>query len=285
MSKGRPSRGADAGSFDEDFPSRPEVAGLMAQDVPAPGLLELAASCFVGDVDSAASLIVEHAAAERGGFVCLCNVHVLTMALHDPNLRRALNRAEIRLPDGEPVAWLVRRFGMPHARRVGGPDLLPSVVDKGREVRLRHFLVGSTEKTLDLLESALVARCPGAEVVGRHAPPQTAHPDVDEVMAARIRATCAQVVWVGLGAPKQELWMERAALSIPGATFVGVGAAFDFLSGTKRRAPDWMQKRGLEWLHRMALEPRRLTSRYARSNSEFLARAGYELARRHLRLD
>jgi N-acetylglucosaminyldiphosphoundecaprenol N-acetyl-beta-D-mannosaminyltransferase len=253
-------------------------------DVPKPGLLDLAYSCFVGDVESAASLIVEHAAADRGGYVCLCNVHVLTTALHDSRLRRILGRAELRLPDGEPVAWLLRRSGMPHARRVGGPDLFPSVVELGRHVDLRHFLVGSTEPTLELLTTALLAMHPGAEIVGRFAPPLSAKPDIDEMLVARIRSMGAQIVWVGLGAPKQELWMERAASAMPGVTMVGVGAAFDFVSGAKPRAPEWMQRYGLEWLHRMATEPRRLTTRYAQSNSEFLARAGYELARRRLRM-
>jgi len=256
-----------------------EAASGRADLLPA-RLLDLASSCFVGSVDTAADALLAHAAGERGGYVCLCNVHVLTAALHDVRLRTAISGAEIRLPDGEPVAWLIRRLGSTHARRIGGPDLFSHVVDKGRSGGLRHFFVGSTEETLDGLRRMLVDRYPGAEIVGRHAPPYADELEVGDAMIQEIRATRAQLVWVGLGAPKQELWMARAAPSLPGATLVGVGAAFDFLGGTKRRAPEWMQRSGLEWLFRLASEPRRLASRYVRSNSEFMARTAWELGHR-----
>lgn len=249
---------------------------------PEANLAELTTSCFVGDVPTAADRVVEHAVAGRGGFMCLCNVHVLTTALHDPGLRRVLGRAEIRFPDGAPVAWLLRRLAEASARRVGGPDLFVEVVDRGREPALRHFLVGSTERDLERLTSVLLTRYPGAEIVGTHAPPHAPEPEVEPAVE-KMRAARAQLVWVGLGAPKQELWSSRAAPLVPDATFVGVGAAFDFLAGTKRRAPRWMQRMGLEWLFRLASEPRRLASRYVRSNSEFMARAAVALLRRRAR--
>jgi N-acetylglucosaminyldiphosphoundecaprenol N-acetyl-beta-D-mannosaminyltransferase len=245
-------------------------------------LAELTSSCFVGDLAAATDQVVEHASAGRGGFMCLCNVHVLTTALHDTRLREALGRAQIRFPDGAPVAWLLRRLTAPSARRIGGPDLFVHVVDRGREAELRHFLVGSTERDLDRLSSVLLARYPGAEIVGTHAPPYAPEPEVEPAVE-KIRAAQAQLVWVGLGAPKQELWSARAAPLVPDATLVGVGAAFDFLAGTKRRAPRWMQRMGLEWLFRLASEPRRLASRYLRSNSEFMAKAAVALVRRRAR--
>jgi N-acetylglucosaminyldiphosphoundecaprenol N-acetyl-beta-D-mannosaminyltransferase len=247
-------------------------------------LLELVSSCFVGDMDDAVETIVSNSASGRGGYVCLCNVHVLTASLHDARLRGALSGAELRLTDGEPVAWLLRRLGSRGARRIGGPDLFPRAVDRGREVRLRHFLVGSTDPNLERLAWVLGERYPGAEVVGRHSPPHVVEPEVDEVVIGKIRAARSQVVWVGLGAPKQELWIARAARMLPGTMLIGVGAAFDFLIGTKPRAPGWMQRAGLEWLFRLASEPRRLSSRYLRSNSEFIARAAVELARRRIRV-
>ncbi len=254
-------------------------AQTASRPVLAPNLLDLVSSCFVGSLRAATEGLVEHAADERGGFVCLCNVHVLTSALHDVRVRTVLSCAVIRFPDGEPVAWLLRRLGLPLARRVGGPDLFSSVVDSGRERGLRHFFVGSTDENLERLGRTLANRFPGAEVVGSHAPPHVAEPDVQEAIA-KIEASRAQVVWVGLGAPKQELWMSRASPELPGVTLVGVGAAFDFLAGAKRRAPAWMQRAGLEWLFRLASEPRRLTWRYTSSNSEFLARTAWELAQR-----
>jgi N-acetylglucosaminyldiphosphoundecaprenol N-acetyl-beta-D-mannosaminyltransferase len=246
-------------------------------------LLELVSSCFVGDLETAADALVQHAAAERAGYVCLCNVHVLTTALHDVRVRAALNGAAIRFPDGEPVAWLLRRSGFPRARRIGGPDLFPRVIGSGRDVGLRHFLVGTRKPNLERLSRVIVDRYPGAEVVGVYAPPFADEPEVEDTLVEMVRAASAQLVWVALGAPKQELWMARAAPALPSATLVGVGAAFDFVGGAKRRAPELMQRAGLEWLHRMASEPRRLTMRYVRSNSEFVARTGFELARRSVR--
>jgi N-acetylglucosaminyldiphosphoundecaprenol N-acetyl-beta-D-mannosaminyltransferase len=246
-------------------------------------LSSLALSCFAGDLDSAASELVRHAGGDTSGYVCLCNAHVLTEALHDAALHAALDGAAIRFPDGEPVAWLLRRLGLSRARRVGGPDLLPRVVDRGRAVGLRHFFVGSTEENLARLREMIVALYPGVDVVGSNAPPYTDEPGVDAGLIDEIRTLRAQVVWVGLGAPKQEIWMARATSSLPGATLVGVGAAFDFIGGERRRAPEWMQRAGLEWLHRMTSEPRRLAPRYLRSNPEFMGRAGFELARRRIR--
>ena len=247
------------------------------------GLVDLASTCFVGDLDRAADSLARHAASAAGGYACLCNVHVLTEALHDPALREAVEGAAWRFPDGEPVAWLLRRMGFVTARRIGGPDLFPAVVDRGRALGLRHFLVGSTEPTLSMLQRAIVDRFPGADVVGARSLPFADAPDVEDVLVEAITEKHAQVAWVALGAPKQELWMARAAPVLPGVTFLGVGAAFDFLTGAKRRAPVSAQRLGLEWLHRLASEPGRLTSRYVRSNSEFIAHVAVELARGRLR--
>jgi N-acetylglucosaminyldiphosphoundecaprenol N-acetyl-beta-D-mannosaminyltransferase len=247
------------------------------------GLLGLASTCFVGDLDSAADSLARHAASAAGGYACLCNVHVLTEALHDASVLNAVEGAALRFPDGEPVAWLLRRMGFEAARRIGGPDLLPRVVDRGRGVGLRHFLVGSTEPTLAILQRVIVDRFPGADVIGAQSLPFADAPTVEDSLVETIRDKRVQVAWVALGAPKQELWMARAAPEMAGVTLVGVGAAFDFLAGSKRRAPVAIQRAGLEWMHRLASEPRRLTSRYVRSNTEFIARTGIELARRRLR--
>jgi N-acetylglucosaminyldiphosphoundecaprenol N-acetyl-beta-D-mannosaminyltransferase len=244
-----------------------------------PRLTDLAAACFVGDLESATTAMVARAAERAGGYVCHCNVHVLTEALHDDEVRRVLSGAAIRFPDGAPVAWLLRRVGSNQAERIGGPDLFPRVVARGREQGLRHFLVGSTERTLTALDAALRRSIPGSELVGHYSPPFTERPAVDEA-AELIRAAQVHLVWVGLGAPKQEIWCARASAELPDVTFVGVGAAFDFLAGVKRRAPAWMRRTSLEWLFRMASEPRRLTSRYLRTNTEFVLRAGDELVRR-----
>jgi N-acetylglucosaminyldiphosphoundecaprenol N-acetyl-beta-D-mannosaminyltransferase len=241
-------------------------------------LIGLAASCETTDLEAAAAEVIERAASRAGGYVCLCNVHVVTSALHDRSLREALAGAWCRLPDGAPVAWLLRWVSGERAERIGGPDLMPLVFARGRDRGLRHFLLGSTPEVLARLSHRLSRDYPGSVIVGTDSPPF----ELGEVRADldSIRAADPHVVWCALGAPKQELWMHRHAGELDGALVVGVGAAFDFLGGTKRRAPRWMRRLGLEWLHRLLTEPRRLLGRYARTNSEFVARGVIELVRR-----
>jgi N-acetylglucosaminyldiphosphoundecaprenol N-acetyl-beta-D-mannosaminyltransferase len=153
---------------------------------------------------------------------------------------------------------------------VYGPDLLLDVVALGRSVELRHFLLGSTPEILETLETELRRRFPGANIVGISSPPfrdlteQEWHDQVE-----LITASGAQVVWLGLGTPKQDWEAARLAGAVP-VVFCAVGAAFDFVAGTKRQAPAWMQQRGLEWIYRLATEPRRLWKRYLFGNARFV---------------
>jgi N-acetylglucosaminyldiphosphoundecaprenol N-acetyl-beta-D-mannosaminyltransferase len=174
-----------------------------------------------------------------------------------------------------------RRMGLA-ATRIPGPDLMPKVVDEGRARGLRHFLFGSTEQVAGSVQVALEETFPGARVVGRSSPAFSEDPRAFSDAVGAIQAADPDIVWCALGAPKQELWMERFAPEVETAVFLGVGAAFDFLAASKRRAPAWMQRRGLEWLHRLASEPKRLGGRYVRTNSEFLLRSAYELTRARL---
>ena len=241
----------------------------------SPGLLGLASRCFVGDLDDAAESLAKHAESGAGGYACLCNVHVLTEALHKASVLHAVEGAALRFPDGEPVAWLLRRMGFETAQRIGGPDLFPRVVERGRGIGLRHVFVGSTEPTLARVRRTMVDRYAGADVADALTLPFADEPGIEGSLVDSILDVRAHIVWVALGAPKQELWMARAAPRMPEVTLVGIGAAFDFLAGTKRRAPQAMQRAGMEWLHRLASEPRRLIVRYARSNTEFVVRSGY----------
>jgi N-acetylglucosaminyldiphosphoundecaprenol N-acetyl-beta-D-mannosaminyltransferase len=236
---------------------------------------------FVGDVASAASWVVERALAGAGGYVCLCNVHLFVVARHDEDVRRALANAALAFPDGWPIAWLQRRLGNRSATRVAGPDLMARAIADGRSVGLRHFLLGSSEDVLGRLEENLLRRFPGAEIAGALSLPFFVADEFGgtEPAIAEARAASPHVVWLSLGCPKQELWMLRYAQELAPALVAGVGAAFDFHAGTKKRAPAWAQRAGLEWLHRLLSEPRRLASRYARTNSEFVLLAGRELLR------
>jgi N-acetylglucosaminyldiphosphoundecaprenol N-acetyl-beta-D-mannosaminyltransferase len=239
----------------------------------------LGTRCFVGDLDRASARVVERVRGGGGGYVCQANAHVLVTACHDERVRRALDEAWAVHPDGSPVSWLARRLGADAASRIPGADLMTRVFELGSPLGLKHYLFGSTPEVVDRLERTLSERHPQAQIVGAVSPPFGDVPEervLEDVEA--IRSAAPDVVWCGLGAPKQELWMQRFAPMLVPAVVVGVGAAFDFHAGTKRRAPDWMQRSGLEWAHRLASEPRRLAGRYVRTNTEFIVRAAVEIA-------
>jgi N-acetylglucosaminyldiphosphoundecaprenol N-acetyl-beta-D-mannosaminyltransferase len=168
-----------------------------------------------------------------------------------------------------PLVWALRGMFNSNQQRVYGPDIMRQAF--GRGVGLKHYLYGSSENTLLLLQERLGRMFPSAEVVGAKSPPFRQLDDAEiGTDAAEILSSGATVVWVGLGMPKQELWMHRVVTKLPGVTVIGVGAAFDFIAGTVPEAPQWMQKSGLEWLYRLAKEPRRLWRRYLWNNPWFL---------------
>jgi N-acetylglucosaminyldiphosphoundecaprenol N-acetyl-beta-D-mannosaminyltransferase len=159
---------------------------------------------------------------------------------------------------------------------------MTEVIDRGRESHVRHFLFGSSESVLSSLRERLLELYPGANFVGAVSPPML-DPGEAKKMAAFVRDLNdaePDIVWLSLGCPKEGLWMANFAQELAPAVVVGVGAAFDFHAGAKVRAPAWMQRAGLEWLHRLAAEPRRLFGRYIRTNSSFLILAAVELVER-----
>lgn len=230
------------------------------------------------DLTQAAVAVVERGQAGTGGYACFCNVHVLVAAQHSDALRGALEEASLVFSDGWPVAWLQRGGGAAGAQRIPGADLMERVFDLGAPLGLRHFLFGSTPSVLERLQDSLLQRFPAARVVGALAPAFAADPAEIEGVAEIVSAK-PDLVWCGLGAPKQELWMRECSRQLAPAFVLGVGAAFDFLSGGKARAPRILQRTGLEWLHRLSSEPRRLAGRYARANTEFAARLLLETLR------
>lgn len=217
----------------------------------------------------ATEAVIARACANGGGYVCLCNVHLLMVARKEDSVRDALNGAYCVFADGAPVAWLQRRQGVPTARRIAGTELFHAVLDRGRRDELRHVFFGATDEKLRSLVRTVRASHPRVIIAGAVAPPvgdvaELGGPWIDEIKALR-----PDVVWCALGAPKQELWMSQHEDDLAPAVLVGVGAAFDFVAGSKRRAPRWMRALGLEWAHRLSTEPRRLASRYASTNALF----------------
>ena len=221
---------------------------------------------------------MQHSLTKGGGYVVCCNVHILTASQRIPSLREALRAAWLVVPDGAPVAWLQRRTGASRARRIPGPDLMLAVVARGQTTGVKHFLFGSTPTVLDSLEQRLEQTAPSARIVGAYSP-RPGEEDSPEALSSIISAQ-PDIVWVGLGAPRQELWMHRHTDDLD-ALALGVGAAFDFHAGAKQRAPKWVQETGFEWLHRLVSEPLRLGPRYLRTNPSFVRIAARELLHRH----
>ena len=218
--------------------------------------------------------------AEGGkGYICHLDARSVLAARRDAAMQAAVKAALIAGPDGMPVVWLARRKSLAGASRFYGPDFMMSMLERSTgpgAVPLRHALFGSTPAVLTKLEQELRRRYPGALIVGALSPGQGPWPEQEERrQCSAINALQADIVWVGLGAPKQELWMARNRPRLQAPLLAGVGAAFDFLSGTKPQAPSWMQKRGLEWIFRLASEPRRLAGRYAVTVPTFMALAAY----------
>lgn len=228
--------------------------------------------------DAALDRLLGWAQRRESRYVAICNAHVVVSASRDADYREVINGADMATPDGAPVAWMLRRQGFAGQPRINGPDLMWALAGRCAAQGVPVYCYGSTPHTLDLLQQRLRAAFP-ALVLHAESPPfraLTEQEDADAV--ARINATGAGVVLVGLGCPKQERWMAQHRGRVQ-AVMVGVGAAFDFHAGTVRRAPAWMQAHGLEWLHRLASEPRRLWKRYLVTNTLFVLGAGWQLLR------
>jgi N-acetylglucosaminyldiphosphoundecaprenol N-acetyl-beta-D-mannosaminyltransferase len=206
-----------------------------------------------------------------GGAVHLCNAYTIALAGERADIDAVLDADAANFPDGVPVVWWAKRHGHPDAERVYGPDLMEAVLDEGRRTGLAHYLYGSTPEVLAALEHAIGNKWPGAKVVGTESPPFRQLSD-DEIAAsvAAAKSAGADVVWVGMGTPKQDLLVHRMSTIAGDTTFVAIGAAFDFIAGTKSQAPRWVMKIGMEWAYRLATEPRRLWKRYLVYNAKFL---------------
>lgn len=196
-------------------------------------------------------------------YVCVSGMHGVMECQRDDRLRQIHNSAGLVTPDGMSLVWLCKFRGEVAVERVYGPDLMLALCGRPPIEARRHFFYGASESVLRALKERLQARFPGLQVAGSCAPPFRAlTPEEDREVVQRITQAEPDVVWVGLSTPKQERWMAEHVGQIPGAVLIGVGAAFDFHAGTKRQAPRWMQRSGLEWLFRLLSEPRRLGRRY-----------------------
>lgn len=229
--------------------------------------------------DHAITTLVSWASDASGRrYVCTCPVYTLMMCREKPDVMRAVNGADMVTADGMPIVWLQRRTGAPQAERVYGPDVLDALCKATAGTGVSHYFYGGSPEVVGAMIDKLRARLPGLTVAGSFSPPIAplgAAPDPEHI--ARLNDSGADIVWVGLGSPKQDLWMAQYRPQLHAPLLIAVGAAFDMAAGAKRQAPRWMQRGGVEWLFRLLQEPRRLARRYLVYNPKFILLAMREI--------
>jgi N-acetylglucosaminyldiphosphoundecaprenol N-acetyl-beta-D-mannosaminyltransferase len=218
-------------------------------------------------------------AARQRGYVCVCNVHTVMASAEDEGLRAALLSSSINVPDGQPLVWALGALGYPLGDRVYGPELMARACARSAVSGQRLYLYGGRNQgALVQLALNLRQRYPGVRIVGGYSPPHRPLTDQErDAVANEINGSRADVVWAGIGVPKQEKWMAEMRPRLDAPVLIGVGAAFDFHAGLVPQAPNWIQESGLEWAYRLAHEPRRLARRYIRYNPRFVLAFGRQL--------
>jgi len=207
----------------------------------------------------------------RQGYICVTGVHGIMEAQSDRAFRETLNRSFLTTPDGMPTVWLGRIHGFKHMSRVYGPDYMLGLCERSVTKGYRHFLYGGKPGVAEELGAELARRFPGLQIVGTYTPPfRPLNSDEENDLRTQLEVSQADVLWCGLSTPKQERFMAAYSQRMPVKLMVGVGAAFDLLSGNLSEAPDWMKKAGLQWLYRLIKEPRRLWRRYLVNNPKFI---------------
>jgi N-acetylglucosaminyldiphosphoundecaprenol N-acetyl-beta-D-mannosaminyltransferase len=213
------------------------------------------------------------------GYVCVTGVHGVMEAQVDPNLRTILKNSFLTVPDGMPMVWVGRLQGHDHMRRVYGPDFMIDFCQHSVLRGFRHFLYGGNDGVAEQLASNLRRRLPGVQIVGTYTPPfRPLNPGEEQDLIAMVAECKPDVIWVGLSTPKQERFMAQYLDRLDTKLMVGVGAAFDVHTGRINDAPDWMKASGLQWLHRLLQEPRRLWKRYLVNNPIFVMRIMMQFA-------
>ena len=222
------------------------------------------------DYADATARVVDWARRGESRYVCLSNVHMVMQGWDNPNFRQIINAADLITTDGVPLVWCLRALGLPLAERVYGPDLTLHVCAAAAQQQLAIGLYGGTAQSLKEFAALLQSRFPAIEIACSIAPPFRPLTEAeDATYTKQLAESGARILFVGIGCPKQEIWMSehRGRLNMP---MLGVGAAFDFHAGRVKQAPAWLQAIGLEWLFRLLMEPRRLWRRYAWHNPRFV---------------
>ena len=205
-----------------------------------------------------------------GDYICVSNVHTTVTAYEDQEYRKIQNGGIMAIPDGGPLSSVGQKRGFKNMKRTTGPSLMGEIFKISASKGYRHYFYGSTDETLEKLLNVLNDTYPGIQIAGMYSPPfRPMTDDEDRAIVDRINETMPDIIWVGLGAPKQEKWMAAHQGKVNGL-MVGVGAGFDYHAGNIRRAPKWMQKNNLEWVYRLLQDPKRLFKRYWHTNTKFI---------------
>jgi N-acetylglucosaminyldiphosphoundecaprenol N-acetyl-beta-D-mannosaminyltransferase len=215
----------------------------------------------------------------RKGYICVTGVHGVMEAQGDEPFRAILNNAFLCTPDGMPMVWAGKFRGHSEMRRVYGPDLMLDICAWSQDNPCRHYFFGGAPGVAEQLVEKLKARFPKLDVAGTFTPPfRPLNPAEESELRDKVQAVRPDIFWVGLSTPKQEKFMAQYLPKLDTTLMIGVGAAFDFLSGRVKQAPRWMQRSGLEWLYRLCSEPGRLAGRYFKNNPIFLAKMALQLS-------
>jgi len=207
------------------------------------------------------------------GYICVTGVHGVMEAQQDPRFRAILNQSFLNTPDGMPMVWVGKLNGHKEMDRVYGPDLMLLICEYTRDHGYSHFFYGGGDGVAEELKARLEAKFPGIKIAGTYTPPfRPLNPAEEAALIQTVRDAKPDIIWVGLSTPKQEKFMAQYWQKLDTTLMFGVGAAFDFHAGRVRQAPRWIQRGGLEWLFRLACEPRRLWRRYFRNNPRFVFR-------------
>ncbi|GAB1800830.1 WecB/TagA/CpsF family glycosyltransferase [Priestia megaterium] len=205
-----------------------------------------------------------------GDYICISNVHTTVTSYKNASYREVQNSALMAIPDGGPLSTIGKKRGHKDMDRTAGPSLMDELFKISVENNYRHYFYGSTEETLERMLTFLQEDYPGIQVVGTYSPPfRPITEDEDEAIVKHINEAKPDFVWIGLGAPKQEVWMFEHQGKVNGL-MLGVGAGFDYFAGNISRAPEWMQRINMEWFYRLIQEPRRLFKRYFYTNIKFI---------------
>ncbi len=238
---------------------------------PLPRVNVLGVGVHAINMQDAVEFLLNSVQQRRKGYVCVTGVHGIMEAQHNCRFRQTLNDSLLTTPDGMPTVWVGKVRGHKTMDRVFGPDLMMNLCLESCANGLTHFLYGGAPGVAEDLKRNLEARCPGIKVVGTYTPPFRPLSIQEHLDLVRhVNELKPDIIWVGLSTPKQERFMAEYLSRLEVTLMVGVGAAFDIHAGQLRQAPRWMQRHGLEWLFRLACEPRRLWRRYCRNNPLFV---------------